>query len=198
MSNIKSTSIGAIQTLLPALIFSLCSYALPNAAKAQEAVDLSCPSEGTSIQYVFTNSDKKGSTFRSTFNGMDGKKCNYKIGDSARSRYAMFCAAGSDCERNNRLDTFWPLKVGNKASWYYSDYTNSFAATAEETLDTKAGQFKTIKVVSEAANKDGFKSQATYWYAPSVGFYVKYEYKVLAGYDKSPAPDFEVVAVKSK
>jgi hypothetical protein len=72
----------------------------------------------------------------------------------------------------------WPLESGRH--WIHrgtyedgsgkSVRSDSFSVVGTETVEVPAGRFNTFKIVRETANRDSDQ----YWYAPEVGFYVKW------------------------
>jgi hypothetical protein len=72
----------------------------------------------------------------------------------------------------------WPLEVGRR--WTHSgvfedrtgrrESTHQFLVEASETVEVPAGRFETLRVVRETATLHFDR----YWYAPSVGSYVKW------------------------
>lgn len=82
-----------------------------------------------------------------------------------------------------KIPPLWPLEVGKETSWEsvgFSPYDNwQFTARTvrEDTVSVPAGQFQTFvfEIVEEGRNRNIYRGVETYWFAPRIGFPVKYE-----------------------
>lgn len=74
----------------------------------------------------------------------------------------------------------WPLTVGNSYSYQYQGNTIKVNVTDFEKVETPAGVFDAyrIKLNGTWHDEDNYSGPwyEIYWYAPSVGFFVKIEY----------------------
>jgi hypothetical protein len=72
----------------------------------------------------------------------------------------------------------WPLEAGR--TWSHrgiyedrggkTEFNDAFSVVATEIVEVPAGRFTAFKIVREGARRDSDQ----YWYAPDVGFYVKW------------------------
>ncbi len=91
---------------------------------------------------------------------------------------------------------FWPLQVGKQVTFNYGA-NGPLSVTARtlrtETITVPAGTFFTYVIERRLHPNSEFREDiATYWYAPSVGYVVKFSERKLSGASRPP---FEMVSV---
>jgi hypothetical protein len=140
-----------------------------------------CPAPGTIIETSL------GGWLQ--FTGEAGEQCRYRMRSGATSsRYALLVEGGSDFVRQGgeRLRALWPLHVGAQR-WFESDAVGStgvpgswyetYSVVRRETVTVPAGTFDTYVIEWEESGREGntYRATNTYWYAPNVGYFVKFE-----------------------
>lgn len=109
----------------------------------------------------------------------------------------------SDFDRE-KIEALWPLQVGkstrviqvrDKSAWQ-----NDFTVAATERITTPAGTFETYRIenVSQGIGNSPniFHIKRKYWYAPDVGYFVKYDQEQTSGNPVSDKPWELIRAVK--
>jgi hypothetical protein len=151
-----------------------------SAVSAQDAgVPFACPKEGT----VFETS--RGST--RTARARDGWVCSFDVaGGEGFSRYGHFINAEGTAKDDygDKIVALWPLKVGTKSVFSRSlgsgDREITLEVKEKKKLVVPAGEFEVILVEvtnrAIASKGTGYHATDQYYYAPSVGTYVKYDY----------------------
>jgi hypothetical protein len=91
---------------------------------------------------------------------------------------------------------FWPLQVGRSVTFNYganSPLSVTTRVLRTETITVPAGTFFTYVVERRTHPMNDFREDvATYWYAPSVGYPVKFVENKLSGASRRP---YEMVSV---
>jgi hypothetical protein len=105
-----------------------------------------------------------------------------------------------------KANSFWPLQVGKSITiqwsgassvgaasgvWYYT-----FKVQRQEKVRVAAGEFDTFVVTQteSGTGSNGFTGVSTYWYAPQVGYIVKFTY-ATTGFNPNAPKDWELVSV---
>ena len=175
-----------------AVLLAILSLRAP--AAAQE-VPLGCPEAGTVIK---TN---LGGEFR--FEGANGIYCNFSSRSGKRySHYALLADDGTQlaARYGKRVAEMWPLSVGKSteiqfdeggATWYFN-----YEVLRAERVTVPAGTFDTLVVLYTEQGLNGFKGTRTYWYAPQVGYFVKFEPQIIHGIrGGAPERPWEAVSI---
>ena len=158
-----------LKVLLVALLF-----AFP--AAAQDQFQFKCPQPGT----VITFSDKSVVTFTRS----DGLSCFYKVADgpergwfaSAYSATNLFAVANRET-----ISRLWPAKIGDRVSFHTlngtTGWNNEIIIREKTKLTIAAGTFDVlvIDVIEEGNRGNIHKSVRRFYYAPDLGFHVKFE-----------------------
>lgn len=105
----------------------------------------------------------------------------------------LFFVPGNSTQQFDRAvaESIWPLKVGKSVSFNMSgngangspgEWQETITVVRQEELTTATGQFRTVVVETREQSLTGpFQAVATRWYAPDVGFIVKYRREVEQG-----------------
>jgi hypothetical protein len=139
-----------------------------------------CPKPGTIIE------TSVGGRFE--FTNSDGFYCNFRIGRGSGSRYAMLLAGDSTWIKMGgaNLRKLWPLRPGN-SEWFVASGTTStgyptswyetYTVEGRERITVPAGTFDTYRMTwTEQGREESFyKAVMTYWFAPAVGYFVKFQ-----------------------
>jgi hypothetical protein len=171
--------------------------ALAGAARAQEEQEeFRCPKPGTVIE--FTSGSKL------TFTDQDGMWC---VATDVHGRpwrwYAMLAGVGSRYVENH-VEQIWPLRIGKEVSFTVKStpknigggilaetrfwYVEKFAVVRRERVTVRAGTFDTWVIEQhEDSSRPTFSATAITWYAPEVGYAVKYSYHIARGIGKDNA-----------
>jgi hypothetical protein len=173
MLNAKLTAVAAGLSLLAG-----CSS---SQRVVDVAPDFKCPKPGTQLttsiggEFIFTSGD--------------GYLCRYQmLSGYAGSRYAMLVESNSTWMQQgaDKLAALWPLKVGNQA-WFVSNsvstdgypgsWYETYTVTGRQTVTTPAGRFDTYVIEWEETGREGngYRAKNTYYFAPSFGYFVKFE-----------------------
>lgn len=171
-----------------------------SAVSAQDAgAPFACPKDGTVIER------SSGSTWTST--ARDGWVCSYKPSDgNAFGRFGHFVGADWSLRHTagHQIQSVWPLKVGNEAKISTSDasLTRNLNIEVKEKIKLKvpAGEFEVylIEVNNSTKSMRGgttFDVIYRYFYAPSVGTYIKYNYDIKTGTLSNPARPWEATKI---
>lgn len=176
------TTIKAKAILIAAVMFT---------ALSANAADVLAPTPAVGETYDYHKVDLftgiESQQWSLTFQGM--KDGNYVFsGSSGANKYSV--------TKNKNLNNFevdkktgatneaqilkWPLTVGDAYSYQFNDRTVKVNVEALEKVETPAGVFDTyrIKLNGTWHDKDYYSGPwyEIYWYAPSVGNFVKIEY----------------------
>jgi hypothetical protein len=103
------------------------------------------------------------------------------------SRYALLVEGDSDFVRQGgeRLRALWPLELGAQR-WFQSyavgstgfpgSWYETYTVVRRETVTVPAGTFDTYVIEWEEAGRESntYRATNTYWYAPSVGYFVRF------------------------
>ena len=188
-----------------ALISAVCALVPFSAtARADDQEAFKCPAPGTVLEFT-------GSGGKISFTGQDGMWCT-GTGTSGQPwrRYALLASAGSKFI-DNHVERIWPLEVGKEISFamqgtsnnvtgdwpdYVPWYEETIRVLRKERVTVQAGTFDSWVIeVREDMTHGRFTGISTYWYAPDLGYGVKYTYHVAAGIGKDNA--FEAKAISS-
>jgi hypothetical protein len=166
-------------------------------ARADEQQEFHCPKPGTVIEYTST-----GGTV--VFGEADGMWCTgtQEDGQSWR-RYAML--AGADASWSgfieNHVERIWPLQLGKEINFTFQGrssrnasavdsatpfwYVEKIVVARKEKLTVPAGTFDTWVIEDhQEVSRGRVIALRTYWYAPEVGFAIKYSYHITQGIGK--------------
>lgn len=141
-------------------------------------------------------------------NGIFVKETYQKI------KVLLFINKESSFSYNEPLPRFkFPMEVGHNWSWTGTEYNNKernslkveSSVIGEENIKVSAGQFQTIKVITEIESDSGTRNKVTEWLAKDIGI-VKSEIEIqggglmgfirdVLGYGKI---SFELTEIKSK
>lgn len=85
-----------------------------------------------------------------------------------------------------KVEDFWPLKVGKSVRYDISNLGDRWRATltvvAVEVVRTPAGKFQCFKVSRKREAVSGpWSDESTLWFSPSINFIVKWESKTTGG-----------------
>jgi hypothetical protein len=142
--------------------------------------DFHCPTPGTVIE------TSVGGWLQ--FTGQEGLRCWYRTrSGTTDSRYALLLAGDSDWveQGGDEIGKLWPLRVG-KRQWfvarrlapeqYYMSWYEIYTVTGRERITVPAGTFDTYVITWEEKGRfeNGFEAKSTFWYAPEVGYFVKF------------------------
>jgi len=194
--------------LIAAVALTCASIALARSAAADEQLEFRCPKPGTVIDYTDT-----GGTI--TFKAPDGMWCvgTQEDGQPFR-RYAMLAGSNSTWSSfiENHVERIWPLRIGKEISFKHQGhssnqsggvgadtpfwYEEKIVVARTERLTVPAGTFDTWVIEDhQDVARGGVSALRTYWYAPEVGFIIKYRYHIALGVGKDIA--FEAKAISS-
>jgi hypothetical protein len=125
-------------------------------------------------------------------------------------RYALLASAGSKFI-DNHVEQIWPLQIGKEINFTTQGSTDNVAAgipgekpwytytirvLRKERVTVQAGAFDSWVIeVREESGHGRFIGVSTYWYAPDLGYAVKFTYHIAAGIGKDNA--FEARAISS-
>jgi hypothetical protein len=142
--------------------------------------DFQCPAAGTLVETSI------GGWFR--FTQQDGLRCWYQTkSGAADARYAMLLGRDSSWIRQgaDRLARLWPLRVGKQvwfvtegvsAAGYPTSWYETYTVTGRERVTVPAGTFDAYVIAWEEQGREGngFHAKYTFWFAPEVGYFVKF------------------------
>jgi hypothetical protein len=180
------------------VIAGACLLILAVPASGQDASQpFGCPKPGT----VIKNSLNTTYTFQPTSEDL---VCVYKTSQQGADikRFAQLTPVGSDtyAAHKSELAALWPLQVGKAADFTSGNFHYHYEVKGRETVTTKAGEFQAIKVVmsQNGISKDNYQAERQFWFAPSVGYLVKYEYRAILGKPVATDLSWEAVQVTPK
>jgi hypothetical protein len=193
--------------LLAVAAFSCAAIVLSSAAGADEQQEFRCPKPGTVIEYTEGGG-------KISFTSQDGMWCvGTGTGGQSWRRYALLAGPGSKFIENH-IERIWPLQIGKEISFTFQGtsnnttssivgdvpwYTETIRVLRKESLAVKAGVFESWVIEDRqdgrGASKVGFTGIGTYWYAPDLGYAVKYTYHVSSGIGTDK--EFEAKAISS-
>lgn len=191
---------------LAALSCACAALVSPSTTLADEQQEFRCPKPGTIIEYTET-----GGTI--VFGGTDGMWCTGTLekGQSFR-RYALL--AGADLSWSgfieNHIERIWPLQIGKQIDFTFQGrssrasggvdadtpfwYVEKVIVARKERLTVPAGTFDTWVIEDhQDVSRGRVIAIRTYWYAPEVGFAIKYSCHIAQGVGKDIA--FEAKAI---
>jgi hypothetical protein len=183
-----------------AVVVGCAAILLPRAARADEQLAFSCPKPGTVIEFT-----DGGGTI--TFGAPEGMWCvgTDERGQSFR-RYAMLAGPNATWASfiENHVERIWPLQLGKEISFTHKGsasnqaggisadtpfwYTDRITVARKERLTVEAGTFDTWVIEDhQDVARGGGAALRTYWYAPEIGFAIKYTYHIALGVGKDIA-----------
>ena len=146
-----------------------------------------CPAAGTRI------STSIGGLLQ--FRDGDGLTCPYVNGRGQTfARWGVFWTPSAGVVRlhGDELQRLWPLEVGKEVSFVWTEGSESWRfshkVARRETVTIPAGTFDTfvIEISETGLNGNSHRSVNRSWYAPKVGYAVKYEYELESGNNADP------------
>lgn len=168
-------------------LFLLLALVLPSSAMAGEntlnlpPAAFKPPAVGTKLAWKEISGDKTGEVVITAINGFKVDS-TWKGKDRSAYLLCMSCAR-RDTEIDEKIyASLWPLTVGKKVTIDRVSgrgaWVNVITITGTEKLKTNFGTLDTYRVISksESANSDWWGNR-DYWYAPSVGWVVKFVYE---------------------
>ncbi|HYG87092.1 MAG TPA: hypothetical protein VD978_12610 [Azospirillum sp.] len=178
----------------------LCVLAAPAAA---ESVPFLCPVPGTVIE--------TSTGGRLAFAVGSGLECAYTLSErSKRRRFAHVTGTDGTIYKQaaDKLAALWPLTPGREVSLVTyrgkNSWTHTYRVSGPETVDTAAGNFVAFRIEhSHSGNQESYRSSEvgvryaaidTIWYAPEVGYTVKFQHLHISG-TPSDSRNWEVVRV---
>jgi hypothetical protein len=173
---------------------AICGVLAVASARAQD-VPLGCPQAGTVIKIP-------GGELR--FSGANGAYCNFtNMRGEPASRLNIFAADGTEFGNRlgGKLGALWPLKVGAKldlsyeargGTWYFT-----FEVLRRERVTVPAGSFDSIVIAQteKGSGENNFHGVRTYWYAPEVGYFVKFDTQIVTGHRGSREIAWEALQI---
>lgn len=164
---------------------ALAGILLIAGCSSQRVVDVApqfqCPRPGTQLttsiggEFIFTSGE--------------GYICRYQMMTGySGARYAMLVESDSSwmTQGAEKLRGLWPLAVGKKV-WFESrgvssdgfpgSWYETYTVTGRRTVTVPAGTFDTYVIEWEEQGREGnsYRSRNTYYFAPAVGYFVKFE-----------------------
>ena len=174
------------------------------AAVAQSA-DFKPPAVGTTFEWKYN-----GGPGRSTqITAVSGHVITSQNGAGIRHVYGGFqpleSSDGTDLRLNvSKLDTLWPLSVGKSVSVeaQYAQYASQIdlKVVAYEKVTVAAGTFDAFVIERDDRNLGSvfgysYSAVTRSWFAPSVGYAVKWDYQVTGGQRAGTHTFAEVAAI---
>lgn len=156
---------------------------------AGNRAELGCPRPGT---VVGTSAGGKLSFF-----GGDGLVCPFRAVDgNERARWGVFWTPEMPIVRQyaTELRKLWPLEIGKQVSIVWDEggqsWNYTYRVVRRETVTVPAGGFDTflVEIHQRGIGTNSFRSVNRNWYAPAVGYAVKYEYVLESGHSSSGTP----------
>jgi hypothetical protein len=193
--------------LIAVLLSTYIAFAFLVVARADDQQEFHCPKPGTIIEYTST-----GGTI--VFGGTDGMWCTGALekGQSWR-RYAVLAGADASWAGfiENHVEQIWPLQIGKEINFTFRGrssrvaggldadapfwYVEKIVVARKERLTVPAGTFDTWVIEDHQDVARGrVVAIRTYWYAPEVGFAIKYSYHIAQGIGTDIA--FEAKAIR--
>lgn len=184
-----------LKSVVAAAVLLSLTAAVPGAAQAQDgAVPFSCPAPGTKL------TTSNGNTL--TFRERAGLVCNFETaaGKSAYLAGVLTTNSTTAVTNSRHYDELWPAVKGKKIvfqSGTTAAWERSYTVTAIEKIKVPAGEFEVVKIVGtqDGVRDNHHSSRSTFWWAPSVGYLVKYEYELLRGNNSNPPRNWEATAI---
>ncbi|HTY66960.1 MAG TPA: YajG family lipoprotein [Alphaproteobacteria bacterium] len=162
------------------------SHAVADAARRPAAVDFKAPPIGTRV-YLDTGGYLQVAA-------VDGKTIHTVNADSREADYVgSLYSPGNAANRFDRslVESIWPLEIGKSVRFEISRtdpdgrkraWEETITVLREEHITTEAGPFRTVVVELRQRSLTGvFESITTRWYAPDIGFIVKYRHTIEKG-----------------
>lgn len=151
---------------------------LASPAMAQETFQHRCPDAGTHI----TLNDGTALSFTRS----EGLTCFYRTPGNSEERgwYASVFSAGFSYAKDYRTEIakLWPARVGNRVTFQPMDggmqgWQVDLVIREKTKVTVPAGTFDVLVIdyITEGIRSNFHKSTRRFWYAPEVGFHIKYE-----------------------
>jgi hypothetical protein len=195
---------------IPLLTVFLTVFLLPlsTAAHAGDG-DFRCPGPGARI-----DTSAGGHLVADSATGFD---CRMLDGVVSFTMHAGFANLKSPAEFKEAAEKLWPLQVG-KESEYTSicdnsrcvvgrRYHNRMKVAGMEAVTIPAGTFRAYKITMDVTSfdeddkavgrGDSYQARTSFWWAPSIGYTVRYEWKFLAGFTYSSDRHWEAMSIQS-
>jgi hypothetical protein len=198
--NRRTTAAMQLTSLLAFLAFSL--FMISSAADAGEG-EFRCPTPGTQIA-----TSVRGHL---TSEGAEGFNCRMRTSSRLVAPHAVFADSDASPAWREAAEKLWPLEVGKQSEYstvcdgsscYHGlSYTIKFTVIGIEDITVKAGIFRAFRVTvvntsdHPMAKIEEYKSQRTYWWAPTLGYTVKYDRRLLSGFAYNESANWEVTSV---
>lgn len=111
----------------------------------------------------------------------EGFLVKWTVNGKSRQGYARFGPGKVPDSVKSAIAAIWPLTTGKSVSYVRShgrrQWRDQITVLMTETVTVTAGVFETYVVQWESRAKDGsWSGQATTWWAPKLGWAVKFEY----------------------
>jgi len=179
---------------MASVLCACAAFLWSSAGRAEDQQEFHCPKSGTVIEYTET-----GGTI--VFDGADGMWCigTLENGQSWR-RYALLAGADSSWSGfiDNHVERIWPLHIGKEINFTFQGrpgnqvegnapfwYVEKIVVARRERLTVPAGTFDTWVIEDhQDVSRGRVIAIRTYWYAPEVGFAIKYSYHIAQGAGK--------------
>jgi hypothetical protein len=158
-----------------------------------------CPQPGMQ----FRGSDSK--SYLISVQDLGNHTCRYR--DSRSGRYSdriLTLDMSEDVEKDNAdaIRSIIPLQIGNKTSFHHSGGRWHYELSVEkyEEAATPVGRFPTFVLLYRelGLTSPNAVREHRWWYAPSIGYAVKFEYRAVQGPPPSSAPtNWELVELQA-
>jgi hypothetical protein len=143
------------------------------AATAQEAIPFRCPTPGTIM--AFSDNTSR------TFTRQDGLTCHYRTSDNRDGSFFAGIVAPNHAlmaRFKGDIEKVWPARVGYKSDFMQLEAWGYQVIVRETTrITVPAGTFDVVPIdlTEEGIRQNMHRSYKRYYYAPSLGYAVKYE-----------------------
>jgi hypothetical protein len=167
-------------------------------ATAGQIGQVRCPAPG--VRFVFSNSDAVLISVQDVGN----HACRYRSGVTGTSfeRILTFNLS-SEIVRDNadRIRSIIPLQVGHKTSFHHSGGRLHYELSVEsyEEAVTPVGRFPAFVLLYReiGLTSPSTQHERRWWYAPSIGYAVKYEYRAVQGAPAAGPRNWELVEIQA-
>lgn len=181
--------------MLRAITLAL-ALAASSQASAQEAIAFKCPAPGVTITF-------SDNSFR-TFTRQEGLTCFYKLPNNTEGAWMAGVASPAStlgARFKAEIEKIWPARVGARSEFLqHEQWGYQIIIRERKVISVPAGTFDVlvIDVVEEGIRQNMHKSIRRYFYAPDVGYAVKYEPILERGVWGGTAPQtVEVIKISS-
>jgi hypothetical protein len=181
------------------------------ASSAAQAADndFHCPAPGTKI-----DTSAGAHLVADTATGFD---CHMTNGAEAFTMHAGFANLTNPVESREAAEKLWPLQVGKEAEYTTAcenarcvvgtRYHNKLKVAGLEGVTVPAGTYRAYKITIDTISffeddkminrGDSYHARSTMWWAPAVGYTIKYEWKFLSGFTYSSDRHWEATNIVS-